>query len=75
MKKKVIQSTYSDDDSNDIIDEDDLVGELVVHNDMSKYTNGNKQESTLEVQPHLKPRTRTTMTRTMIRIGTLMTLI
>ena len=35
MKKKGMQSTWSDDDSNDSIDEEDLIGGLVVHNDGS----------------------------------------
>ena len=47
MKKKAMQSTSSDDDSNDSIDEEDLVGGLVVYNDVSRYTNGSEQESNI----------------------------
>ena len=42
-----MQSTLSDDDFNDSIDEEDLVGELVVHND------GSKQESSTSEALHL----------------------
>ena len=46
MKKKAMQSTWSNDDSTDSIDEEDLVGGLVVHNDVLKYTNDNEQNQT-----------------------------
>ena len=39
LKKKAMQSTWSDDDYKDNIDEEDFVVGLVVHNDVSKYTN------------------------------------
>ena len=47
MKKKAMQSTWSDDDSNYSIDEKEFIGGLVVHNDVSKYTDGNEQESNI----------------------------
>ena len=42
-----MQSIWSNYDSNDSIDEEDLVGGLDVHNDMSKSTNGNEQKSNI----------------------------
>ena len=47
MKNKAMQSTWSDDDYKDSIDEEDFVGGLVVHNDVSKYTNDSEQESNI----------------------------
>ena len=44
-----MQSTWSDDDSNDNIDEEDLVRGLVVHNDSSKQESNIKGASTSKV--------------------------
>ncbi|KAH9743540.1 hypothetical protein KPL70_003341 [Citrus sinensis] len=49
-----MQSTWSDDDSNDNIDEEDLVGGLVVHNDGSKQESNIRDASTSEAS-HLAP--------------------
>ena len=59
-----MQSTWSDDDFNDNIDEEDLVGGLVVHNDGSKQELNIRDASTSEafhlapckedIDPHLK---------------------
>ena len=54
MKKKGMQSTWSDDDSNDSIDEEDLVWGLVVHNDGSKQESNIRDASTSE-SSHLAP--------------------
>ena len=35
MKKKTMQLTWSYDDSNDSIDEENFIGELVTHDDVS----------------------------------------
>ena len=48
MKKKAMQSTWSDDDSNDSIDEEDLVGGLIVHNDSNKHESNIRDASTTE---------------------------
>ena len=54
MKKKTMQSTWSDDDSNDSIDEEDLVGGLVAHNDGSKHELNIRDASTSKAS-HLVP--------------------
>ena len=47
-KNKAMQSTRSDDYSNDSIDEEDLVGGLVTHDDVKKETNGDIYESNVK---------------------------
>ena len=42
MKKKAMQSTWSENDSNESIDEEDLVGGLIVYDNVSKHTNNNE---------------------------------
>ena len=44
MKKKAMQSIWSENDSNDSIDEEDLVGGLIVYDNVSKHTNNNEYE-------------------------------
>ena len=48
MTKKAMQSTQSDNDSNDSIDEEDLIGGLIVHNDSSKQESNIRDASTSE---------------------------
>ena len=50
-----MQSTWSVDDSNDSIDEEDVVGGLVVHNDSSKQESNIRDVSTSE-SLHSAPR-------------------
>ena len=49
-----MQSTQSDNDSNDSIDEEDLIGGLIVHNDSSKQESNIRDASTSE-SSHLAP--------------------
>lgn len=44
-----MQSTQSDDDFNDVLNEENLIEGLVTHDDMSKQTNDDVQESNIEV--------------------------
>ena len=44
-----MQSTQSDDDFNDVLNEENLIKGLVTHDDMSKQTNDDVLESNIEV--------------------------
>ena len=80
MKKKAMQSTWSNDDSTDSIDEEDLVGGLVVHNDGNKKEL-NIRDASISKALHLASCKEDTdsrldmITRIMILIATSVTLI